>query len=163
VLQITCVNRKANIKITAVGLLVLFTVNIVLGFFCSIGLDMGYNSTHHRQSGNVYSHHTHGHGNKGNDSHVPGTNNHGSGTHSDSHSSRNDCCQTGVLQLAQLDKVIPTDHLAHPVFLPLALPHTTYTSTLYTRTAVRNIKQFVRNDHPPIVSDVRIAIQSFQI
>lgn len=151
---------------TAAGLLLVFTVNILLGFFCSIGVDMGYNSTHHRQTAIISSHHTPAHSHKGDDSPVAGkhhSEHQGSGTHSNSHSDGDDCCQTGVLRLTQLDKVVPADQLVHPIFLPLVVPHTTYTSTLYTRTAIKNIKQFVRNDHPPIVSDIRIVIRSFQI
>ena len=146
--------------------MLVFTLNMVVGFFCSIGVDMGYNSTHHQQTGTIDLHNTTSHSHNDDYGHSARKHNqkhHGSDAHSKPNSNGKDCCQTGVLQLTQLDKMVPANHFAHPIFLSLILPHITYTATLYTRTAIKNIKQFVRSDHPPIVSDVRIAIKSFQI
>lgn len=127
---------------------------------------MGYNSTHHEQTENIRLHSSASYHHKDTDSQAAGKHNkeHGaSGAHSESNSTDKDCCQSGVVELTQLDKVVPANHLAHVVAVLFIVPHVAYSSTLYTRRAIKDIKQFVRSDHPPIVFDVRIAIQSFQI
>lgn len=158
--------KKANIKFTAAALMLVFSLNIVFGFLCSIGVDMGYNSAHHEQTESIHLHSSASHDNKDTDSQAAGKHNQeqsGSGSHSKSTSNPKDCCQTGVLQLTQLDKVVPANHVAHVVAVPFIVPPVAYSSTLYKRRAIKDIKQFVRSDHPPIISDVRIAIKSFQI
>ena len=39
--------KNSSIQLKAAFLLIVFALNTVLGFACSMGLDMGYNKSHH--------------------------------------------------------------------------------------------------------------------
>ena len=39
--------RRINYKIVAAFLLLVFSLNTIAGFACSVGIDLGYNSKHH--------------------------------------------------------------------------------------------------------------------
>jgi len=75
---------------------------------------------------------------------------------------KDNCCNDKVLQFEQLDKSVPQSlNVIHPIFL-IAFFDAFYSVPLPSFDIVKNIKQFVRSYHPPI-SNIRIAIQSFQI
>jgi len=43
-------NQKRSIQFKAAFLLIAFSLNTVIGFACAVGLDMGFNSHHHKES-----------------------------------------------------------------------------------------------------------------
>ena len=160
---------KSN-KLKAAILLSAFSLNIVIGFACSIGLDMGYNSKHHddhesseavvhiHADGRKHIHHekkkAHQHGNA-----HQHEQNHQS---SKSNKEKDNCCSDQVLKFEQTDKSVPSSlNIIHPTFL-IAFFEVFYDITLPSLGVVKDIKQFVRSYHPPI-TDIRISIQSFQI
>jgi len=175
-------------SIRAAVLLVVFSLNTVIGFACSIGIDMGFNSTHHGSEHHSANHNTKHHGSSHHD-HSPAqasvhihkdgkrhvhSGKNSSHDHSTSHTHsataetkgearENDkCCTNDVLQFQQLDKSVPHSAIVvHPDFLT-AYVYAFYNSLLPTTQIAKDIKQFVRSYHPPI-PDIRIAIQSFQI
>ena len=57
-------NSKTSIKIKATLLITVFSLNSVFGFACSMGLDMGYNKSHHTEEAIEVSVHAHGDGKK---------------------------------------------------------------------------------------------------
>ena len=52
-------NRTISIKIKATLLITVFSLNTVMGFACSMGIDMGYNKSHHSEEATEVSVHFH--------------------------------------------------------------------------------------------------------
>ncbi|RYY47107.1 MAG: hypothetical protein EOO06_13110 [Chitinophagaceae bacterium] len=163
--------RNTSIKLKAAFLLMVFALNTVVGFACSVGVDMGFNSKHHEENeateAVVHIHkdgkkHVH-HAKKERHSHNK-THKHDKGNdHQKPKSETGGCCNDKVLSFQHLDKSVPSPvSLVHPVFFT-AFIATYYSFNIFPQTdVVRDIKPFVRSYHPPI-PDIRIAIQSFQV
>ena len=157
-----------SIQVKALILLLVFSLNTVVGFACSVGLDMGFNSNHHRSEESteaiVHIHSDgkkHIHSEKKTD-HKTSRHHEQDNDHRKSKEGKNDCCNDQVLKFEQLDKSVSYSlHIIHPTFL-IAFFDSFYDVTVSRSDIVKDIKQFVRSYHPPI-SNVRIAIQSFQI
>jgi hypothetical protein len=160
-------SNKRKYKFVAAFLLTVFSLNTVVGFACSLGVDMGFNSKRHHD-GNateavVHIHedgkrHIHFEKKEDDKSHhhnqVKG--------HHKSKEEKGNCCTDQVLRFEQLDKSVPQSlNIIHPVFL-IAFTEAFYTVILPSPGITKDIKQFVRSYHPPI-PDIRTAIQSFQI
>jgi len=161
-------NRKKN-KFIASFFLAVFSLNTVVGFACSVGVDMGFNSKHHHEEATEAVVHVHadgkkhihqekrkGHGNGKSHKHDQAGNHHKPGDKKDN------CCNDEVIQLVQVDKSLPQPlNIIHPIFL-IGFFNAFYNVSLPSLHIVKDIKQFVRSYHPPI-PNIRIAIQSFQI
>jgi hypothetical protein len=150
--------KAGSIKLKAAFLLTAFGLNTVVGFACSVGLDMGFNAKHHHDEDVTEAVvHIHNDGKK----HI----HYEKKDHENDQQSqkqKDDCCNDIVLKLEQLDKSVPQSlNIIHPIFL-IGFFDIFYNASLPTTDIVKNIKQFVRSYHPPI-SDIRIAIRSFQI
>ncbi len=139
--------------------MLVFSLNTLLGFACSLGLKMGYNEHHHEEEVFVPAshkdHHQHGSDQKHyQDKKLP---------HPNSKSNDDDCCSNGVTTFNLLSKTVPQPvSLVHPVFFVAFKAIWFDTSILSYTNVLKDIKPFVRTHHPPI-PDIRIAIQSFQI
>jgi len=164
--------RNTSITLKAAFLLVVFTLNTVVGFACSAGVDMGFNSKHHHEDeateAVVHVVHKDGkkhvnQGEKESHSHDTSHPHDKAYNHHKSGSDKDNCCNDKVRALQQLDKSVPqTVNVVHPVFFA-AFPASYYNINILPHTdVVKDIKPFVRSYHPPI-PDIRIAIQSFQI
>lgn len=162
-------NQQTKYKIISAFLFTVFSLNTVVGFACSVGIDMGYNSKHH--SGDVATEavvhihkdgkkHVH-HEKKG--KHSPGkSHKHDQSKNHHSDQKKDDCCGDEVTKFVQLDKTHPASlNIIHPIFL-IAFFDNFLCVDLPGLDIVKDIKQFVRSYHPPI-PDIRISIQSFQI
>ena len=151
-------SKSRSIQIKAAFLALVFSLNTLVGFACSIGIDMGFNSKHHHdEEATEAVVHTHDDGKK----HIHDEEKQ---DHKKSHSEKEKkgCCNDQVKKLEDLDKSLPHSlNIIHPSFV-IAFFEVYYNSGLPANDIVRNIKQFVRSYHPPI-PDIRIAIQSFQI
>lgn len=142
-----------SIQLKAAFLLLTFSLSTVVGFACAIGIDMGFNTTHHHV-GEVKVH-IHKDGKK----HVH------KNDHNNKHgqSKKDDCCNDKVVKISQEDKTVSQSfNIVHPIFFTAFICSYYNSEFLYTNRVDKNIKYFVRNYHPPI-SDIRIAIRSFQI
>lgn len=162
---------KISIQIRAFCLLIVFSSNTVVGFACSIGIDMGYNSSHHtdieipiKTDHSQTKGHNHKTGNHDNLNKTGGhIAHHNEGTDFHKGSSSDDCCSNEITSLLQEEKNLARSlSIEYPVLqyfypAPFYITETSFLSTVNT-----NKKYFVRNYHPPI-PDIRIAIQSFQI
>ena len=128
---------KRTIQIKAAFLMIVFSLNTIIGFSCAVGMDMGFNTKHH---------------------HDEATNN-----HHDSKEGKSNCCNDGVLKFSQMDKSVPGSvSIVNPIFFTSFI-FTFYNSdNLFSSLETPSIKYFVRSHHPPI-PDIRVAIQSFQI
>ena len=156
-------------KIKAFTLLVVFSLNTIVGFACSIGIDMGYNSKHH-QHGSSHSTskpHSHKHGHK----HSHGTSHKHSHQHKHTDPSgaakntQDDCCANGVTKFIQLDKsVVKTNlNLQVPTFLVALASIFIQPSPNENNLANTFGLLPVRRSCSIYDTDIRIAIQSFQI
>ena len=149
-------NRNTSIQLKAALLLMVFGLNTVVGFACAMGLDMGFNRHHHEEEGSPVIH-VHADGKKH-------QHNREAGKHHKSKDEKDDCCNDKVAKFEQLDKSVPQPIKValHSVFFT-GYPSAFYIAdVLYPSQITVSIKQFVRSYHPPI-SDIRIAIQSFQV
>jgi hypothetical protein len=146
-------NRSQSIRVKAAFLMIVFFLNTVIGFACSIGIDLGFNTTHHHDedSSEAPSEHLHTRSTTNDDHHK-------------SKESKDHCCNDGVIKFSQLEKSIPQPvNLAlNPVFFTIFLASFYDVDFLLISQVVPNVKYFCRSYHPPI-KNIRIAIQSFQI
>lgn len=145
--------RQLKNKIRALVLLTVFSLNMLAGFACSIGVDMGYNRHHHDQGEK----HNHKHGMDISNSH--------SVVKLDDANSKDDCCSNDVTKFTLLDKSIAQDyiHLESPVFFLV------FTAIFFPPTineiglAVNSRFQFVRRSSFLNDTDIQTAIRRFQI
>ncbi|MDP4284660.1 MAG: hypothetical protein Q8891_09560 [Bacteroidota bacterium] len=136
------------IQLKAAFLLIVFSLNTIIGFACAVGLDMGFNS-HHQEESSFASASIHHHG-----------------ASVQKHQTKNDkdnCCNGEVMKFQKIDKALASSiNVVNPVSF------TSYVASFYNidilsaPTQILGIKYFVRSHHPPI-PDIRIAIRSFQI
>jgi hypothetical protein len=167
--------RKMNIKIRAFFLLGAFSLNTLAGFACSVGLDLYYNSNHHKNGLNTHdksqtheSRHKHSH--TSSHKHNKTSSHKHSHTTSDLHKedergkSQDDCCTDEVTKFAQLDKSVTNlFQLQIPVFIKLFPDLYSLTLQPMQSISVNSNFQFVRRSCSIYDTDIRIAIQSFQI
>lgn len=132
----------------------------MLGFACSLDLQMGYNEHHHETEVAAVALHTEHHEHAKNQQHYEDKKQH----HPEDGSSDDDCCSNGVTSFNLINKTVPQQvQLVHPVFFTSFTASWLDTGILFSYINVtKDIKPFVRSHHPPI-ADIRIAIQSFQI
>ncbi len=144
-----------------------FSLNTIVGFACSIGMDMGFNTAHHHGGEATESSvHVHADGKK-HVHHKKASEHHHHNVVADkddkSTDDKDNCCNDSVMKITQLDKTVPQAvSITHPIFFAAVISSFYHVDLLYSSQVVTNIKHFVRNHHPPI-PDIRIAIQSFQI
>lgn len=148
-----------------------FALNTVVGFACAVGVDMGFNSKrHHKDKGAEAVVHIDKDGKKHvhqekkeNHSHDKSHNHEEANNHYKSGGDKDNCCNDKVNNFQQLDKSVPqTVNVIHPVFFTAFVFTYHNIDILPHIDIIKDIKLFVRSYHPPI-SDIRIAIQSFQI
>lgn len=147
--------RVTSIHYKAMFLALVFSLNAIVGFACSLGVDMGFNHVRDIEHQEPVMH-----------VHADGSKHEHKKHHEHKHEKENhkdNCCTHEVTKVVQADKTIPSSfQLINPGFL------TSFIATFYqadlTNPEQANIssKYFVRGYHPPI-RDIRIAIQSFQI
>lgn len=183
--------RRKSIQIKATILLIVFSLNTILGFACSIGLNILLTASNYHQEeiakpvihvhadGMKHIHqpehkakavvHVHADGKK----HIhqekvakpkenKSNNLYDLATPNTSQADKNKCCTTKVTQFEQLDKYVPQSVKFNPVFFATTAADFYNIDSLYTSYINTDIKYFVRSYHPPI-PNIRIAIQSFQV
>lgn len=158
-------NKIFSIQVKAAFFLIVFSLNTIIGFACSIGMDLGFNSHHHNNEGSRVSLHVHADGKKHqHKSNTGKQQNKGENHHHELKDSKDNCCNNKVIKFVQVDKSLSPSlkFVINPLF---SIP---FVSAFYNINVlvfpqfIKSIKCFVRSHHPPI-PDIRIAIQSFQI
>jgi hypothetical protein len=151
-------NEMKN-RIRALILLMVFSLNTIIGFACSVGVSMGYNEKHHEH----YQHHKH---EKGHDHHH---------SHKSIHESVpsgsiikapvNDCCSGQVTSFAKLDKWVSYNNLLikAPVLFIQVYNNFLNLESRQTYSSLNSNFQFVRRSCFLNDINIRIAIRSFQI
>ena len=121
-------------QLKAAFLLMVFMLNIVTGFACCMGVDMGFNSHHHEA---VCKH-----------------------CRDDK---KDNCCNDKVVKIAQADKDISQVYkFIFTGVDALAPAHYNHTIA-YALQANSINKYYLHSHHPPSAAGIRIAIRSFQI
>ena len=157
--------QRKNIT-RALFLLLVFSLNTIVGFACSIGIDMGYNSSHHQQGPSHSSEKSHSHKSGHKHSHEASNKK----DHQHKHAGEEgdtpyDCCANDVTRFIQLDKAIVKNNLnlQAPIFC-VAFTSSFIQPSLNEPTLANSQRsQFVRRSCSIYDTDIRIAIQSFQI
>ena len=153
-----------SIQFKAAFLILVFSLNTLIGFACAVGIDMGFNTTHlHEEEATEAVVHIHKDGKK----HI----HHEEAKHHDEgdknhhkKSDKDNCCNDKVIKFNEVDK--SASHSLNtnisPVFFTPFLGSFYSINVFYISYINTGINYFVRSYHPPI-SDIRIKVQSFQI
>jgi hypothetical protein len=151
--------KRRSIQLKAAMLLFVFGLNTIVGFACSVGFDMGFNTHHHEEEATEVTVHIHADGKEHH--HPVKAEKHRHAEKGDA--KKDDCCNDSVVKISQLDQAIPqSPALIHPVFFSsFIISYCPFLTVFISQVNTRD-KYFARNYHPPI-SDIRIALQSFQI
>jgi hypothetical protein len=173
-------NRNLSIKLKALFLLVVFATNTAVGFACAIGVDMGFNSSHHNETEEPAEVHVHDDGKKHVHEKEPAqVNTH---VHEDGINHQHDsepvkqtpadgtgllakdnggCCTNEVQAFQNLDKNVSVNTgINVPVFV--AILGTYFDIDFSTALKDFPVNYKARFYYPP-PPDLRIAIQRFQI
>ena len=151
---------RLSIQVKAAFLLLVFSLNTIVGFACAAGLDMGFNSKHHHHhdddevSPTKVTHH-----------HEGVKHHHDEELNNKNNKSTDDdnCCNKGVIKFSELDKL-----LTHVVNAGIEIPvifvflHSFYLPYLAPLAKTTKQIQVARRCYfnSP---DIRVSIQSFQI
>ncbi|SHF38254.1 hypothetical protein [Pedobacter caeni] len=163
-------NRNSGIQRKAAFLLIVFLLNTVVGFACSVGMNMGVAEAHHHDQKVENHHHDHGDGEK--EDHSSSINEHHSNhDHSSKHhhsseteKTADDCCTDQVQKIERADKLSPPvlEFNHYQPFFTLIYPNFFHLEASVSSLEILRPKHLARDYHPPI-PDIRIAVQSFQI
>ena len=154
--------------IRALFLLIVFSLNTIVGFACSIGVDMVYNSSHHQHSfhasekvNSYKSEPRHSFAN----CHDPGYQTKQTSESGTSNNTQDDCCANDVTKFIQLDKSVVKTNLGLPVpaFFVALTSIFIQPSLNEDNLANSSLLLLARRSCSIYHTDIRIAIQSFQI
>lgn len=164
-----------SIKIKALVLSAVFSLNTLVGFACSIGLDLGYNSSHHKRA--VIEAAEENHENSCHHQHKPveakkTAHNHddgvGHGHHNDLQKDEadskdlpaDDCCSNEVYKFNDLAKNI-TQQKTENIFQVLSVSHSFFSQVVSDINEIPLLHSSRFLFPPP--PDILVAIQKFQI
>ena len=144
-------------RVKAIVLLMVFSLNTVAGFACSVGVDMGYNTKHHEHgtSGHAAKHnHTHKH------HHV-----HKPITGIQLKAIKDDCCSGQVVDFNKLEKSVPNNDflLQAPSFEISTALFELLANDVAVDPTIASQSQFVRRSCFLNDTDLLTAIRRFQI
>lgn len=154
-------NRNSGIQRKATFLLIVFLLNTVVGFACSVGMNMGPVKSHHHDQEVENHDHQSDHGDGQKEDHSSSVNDHHS---SETEKTTDDCCTDQVQKIERADKLSPpvSEFSIDQPFYTLIFPNYILLEASVSSLYLLRPKYHVRDDHPPI-PDIRIAVQSFQI
>lgn len=176
--------KKLSIQVKAAFLLIVFSLNTVVGFACAIGIDMGFNASHHHHETNEAHSHAdikgpkhHDEPGKGHDEETEEIHIHEYctnpthhdeaiktiGNHQESFSEEEGCCNDEVQKFQNLDKDINQNAKiainASTISAIISIFFITDKCSLLNQGPAKYKDRFF---YPP-PPDIRILIQSFQI
>lgn len=152
--------KNISIQLKATFLLIVFGLNTMVGFACGIGIDMGFNSTHHKEEDTTE---IHVHADTKNDNHHNQSVGHQDEEKRTDSKEKKNCCNDEVQKLQCLDKALNQNaktSINAPVFASII--STFLGIDIFNSAKAYPPKYIVRFFHPP-PPDIRIAIQSLQI
>ncbi|MFC4233330.1 hypothetical protein ACFOW1_15620 [Parasediminibacterium paludis] len=154
--------KITSIQLKAMFLFTVFALNTVVGFACAMGVDMGFNKSHHHedeQAAVTPSVHTDADGKKHEHHHKSTIHHH----ENNEANGKGGCCNDAVVKFQNVDKALSQNvkaSLDAPVFVPII--STCFGIDLLKMANSYPEKYHTRFFYPP-PPDIRIAIQSFQI
>ena len=127
-------------------------MNTVVGFACAVGLDMGFNTTHHHEEVTKVSIHVHADGKKHQHQHDK-----------KEATKKEGCCNDKVIKFQDLDKAI-SQNIKAPIASPIfaAIISAFFSIDIFKAGQTAPQKNIARFFHPP-PPDILISIQRFQI
>ena len=151
-------NEKIAIQLKAALLLILFSMNTIIGFACAVGVDMGLNNKHHEEKQQIKNPvHVHKNGHK--HEHHNKANKH---KHEENNSNEKDgCCNDKVvkIQIAEKNITVKTT-IGAPVFVAIVSSYFTIDLfELIKASPKKNIKRFF---YPP-PPNILVSIQKSQV
>ncbi len=153
--------KNLSIQLKAALLLIVFSMNTVIGFACAMGEDMGFNTTHHHDEDEATETTVYQHVDGKKHQHHDEAAKHHHDSKEDSE--KGGCCNDGVIKFQRLDKSLTQNGNAAintPVFV--AMHSSFFGIEIFKQSQASTQKHIVRFFHPP-PPDIRILIQSFQI
>ena len=151
--------RNTSIKIKAAFLLIVFSMNTVIGLACAMGVDMGFNTryheeeavietpTHHHADGKIHQHHDE----------AAKQNHHDS----KEDSKKDDCCNDKVIQFQNVDKNLATKTIVTPPAI-VAIINIFVGIDLLDIAKASFQKDLITLFYPP-PKDILISIRKFQV
>lgn len=157
-------NNTLAIQLKAALLLFLFSLNMFVGFACSIGLTGSNNTSHHSSETIKKTAHTHSHehGKIGKVHHHGNTKPHDHKTDHKDEKDKKGCCNNEVQKIQQLDKNINSNSkfiAVHQIADVLQTPYHRYSSLLQNVNVTKLRERFF---YPP-PPNILLKIQRFQI
>ena len=155
--------KRRSIQFKAAFLMIVFSLNTLIGFACAIGIDMGFNTLHHHEEEATEAIvHIHKDGKK--HVHHEESKHHDESDKDHHKDGKDNCCNDKVIKFNEVDKSASHSFnaIVNPIFFTTFLASFYDTNIFYNSYVDTGIKYFVRSHHPPI-PDIRIAIRSFQI
>jgi hypothetical protein len=152
-------NSNRSIQFKAAFLLAVFGMNTLVGFACSMGADMGFNITHHKEEAVKVQIHIHKDGTKHEHKQVPAKKQ----QHSPKEATdkKDDCCKEKVVKLQIADKNL--DYSQTVINQPVIYLPAIFYQLLLFKIVKGNVQAFIACQFHPPPRDIRIDIQSFQI
>ena len=152
--------RNISIQLKAALLLIVFSMNTVIGFACAMGVDMSFNTHHHdEEEATETTVHVHADGKKHQHHNEAAKHHHDSNKDSE----KGGCCNDGVIKFQSLDKSLAQNvNTAINTPVLVALLSSFYGIDLFMQPQGSHQKHIPQFFHPP-PPDIRILIQSFQI
>ena len=147
-------NKSFAIQFKAVFLVIIFSLNMFVGFACSIGIEMGFNAPNHDEAEIKTTHtHTHHHGA------------HKTHDHKKSHTEKrekNGCCNDEVQKVQQLDKNINSTAKSTILLFTALLPPSFFQTYIVKLFKTNPSKYRERFFYPP-PPNILVESQRFQI
>jgi len=156
---------RRSIQFKAAFLIIVFSLNTLIGFACAVGIDMHFNSSHHDEAEEAAEAIVHVHADGKKHIHHEAAKHHDEADNDhNKKGGKDNCCNDKVIKFNEVDKSASHSLNASfsPIFFTTFLASSYNINIFYTSYIDTGIKYFVRCYHPPI-SDIRIQIQSFQI
>ena len=149
-----------SIQLKAAFLIIVFSMNTVIGFTCAIGLDMGFNSKHHHDDDEEATEiSVHGNGKK-HQHHDEETKHHHD---SKEDSEKGGCCNDGVIKFQNLEKNLNQNNTLVIYAHVFATILSDFWNVNILNCAKALPKQYKASVFHPPPTDILIAIQRFQI
>ncbi len=152
--------KNISIQIKAALLLIVFSINTVLGFACAMEIDMGFN-THHHDEEEVPQTIIHVHAQNNKEHHYDEIAKHHHDSKEDSE--KGGCCNDGVMKFQSLDKSLSQNGnctINVPLFVAM---HSNYFGIQISKQPQVYYQKYIFDFFHPPSPDIRILIQSFQI
>lgn len=145
--------RLLTIHVYSFFLTIVFSLNTLVSFACSVGIEMGYNNKHHyTPEKNKEVHHC-----------CIKQESDSSGNPENENTGFDDCCTNSVISFQQMAKQVTLSayDLATPFFTELHYPETILLSIEKAIASVVKRTDLRTQQQPP--PDIRVSIRSFQI